>query len=91
MVWVLQTTATVSLCSDPAKKRLFLSQNPRSPTIGRFALNTEMDKVFNKLLQNMKMVLKRANKVALAAGENKFAFPAVSSYTYSLTVFKFIT
>ena len=70
-VWVLQTTATASLCSDPATQRLFLKYNPRSPAFGRFALNTEMDKVFNQLLKNMKVVLKRATKVSLAAGKHE--------------------
>ena len=71
-IWALQTTATATLCANPATLRMFLRHDPRSPAIGRWAINTEMDKVLDQLVGNMKVVLKRANKVALAAGEKRF-------------------
>ena len=79
-VWVLQTTATASLCANPATLRVFLKHNSRSPALGRKAINTEMDKVVVQLIGNMGTVLKRANKVALAAGKDSISYYSTLRY-----------
>ncbi|GAU88400.1 hypothetical protein RvY_01108 [Ramazzottius varieornatus] len=63
---ILRTTATPSLCANPATQRAFVKHDPRSPAFGRKVLNTEMDKVYEQKLVNMKAVLRRTTKISLS-------------------------